>query len=397
MAIPTQATANRNSIFAHKNPQASLFYDSSFFSSPLCKATRHDQGSNIKERLLTPRDLKQKVPLSHAGERTVNEGRETIQRILCGDDPRLLVVVGPCSIHDVLAARDYAQRLQRLADELKDTLYLVMRVYFEKPRTTTGWKGLINDPRLNGSYEINDGLYLARTLLVKLSDMGLPLATESLDPMTPGYLQDCISWSAIGARTTESQTHREMASGLPCPVGFKNGTGGNLSIAINAMKSAIEPHCYLGIDETGHVAVHETEGNSHGHIVLRGSHKKPNFDRESVEIVEKALIQEGLAPRIMIDCSHDNSRKKPMQQPSILENVTQQIIEGNRSIFGVMIESFIGSGNQSIPEDIRMLKYGVSITDGCIDWDTTAQTLRQMAEMLYPVLNKGNREPRFTE
>ncbi|MGM0985214.1 MAG: 3-deoxy-7-phosphoheptulonate synthase [Pseudomonadota bacterium] len=336
--------------------------------------------------LITPEALKREIPLTDAAERTVIEGRETIQAILDGRDPRLLMVVGPCSIHDVDAALDYARRLRRLADEVKDSLYIVMRVYFEKPRTTVGWKGLINDPHLNGSFEIEEGLHIARQLLVDLSELGLPLATEALDPISPQYLQDCISWSAIGARTTESQTHREMSSGLSCPVGFKNGTDGSLDVAVNALQSVSHPHNFLGIDQGGQVAIIRTRGNDYGHVVLRGGNGKPNYDSVSVALAEQELKKAGIKPNIMIDCSHANSNKDAALQPLVLENVTNQILEGNRSIIGLMVESNIGWGNQKMTDDPGELAYGVSITDACIDWDTTVESFKRMNEKLAPVL-----------
>ncbi|MDR5902721.1 MULTISPECIES: 3-deoxy-7-phosphoheptulonate synthase [Halomonas] len=338
--------------------------------------------------LITPEALKLEIPLTDAAEQTVIEGRHTIQRILDGEDPRLLVVVGPCSIHDVDAALDYARRLRRLADEVKDSLYIVMRVYFEKPRTTVGWKGLINDPNLNGSFEIEKGLHTARQLLVELSEMGLPLATEALDPISPQYIQDCISWSAIGARTTESQTHREMSSGLSCPVGFKNGTDGSLDVAVNALQSVAHPHNFLGIDYKGRVAIIRTRGNVYGHVVLRGGNGKPNYDSVSVALAEQELNKAGIKPNIMIDCSHANSNKDAALQPLVLENVTNQLLDGNRSIIGLMVESNIGWGNQKLPEDLDQLQYGVSITDACIDWETTEQAFKEMNEKLAPVLVK---------
>ncbi|OBX35804.1 phospho-2-dehydro-3-deoxyheptonate aldolase, Tyr-sensitive [Halomonas elongata] len=331
-------------------------------------------------------ELKRDIPLSERAERTVIEGRETIQNILEGRDPRLLMVVGPCSIHDVDAAMDYARRLRKLADEVQDSLYIVMRVYFEKPRTTVGWKGLINDPHLNGSFEIEQGLHTARRLLVDLAELGLPLATEALDPISPQYLQDCISWSAIGARTTESQTHREMASGLSCPVGFKNGTDGSLDVAVNALQSVAHPHNFLGIDQTGKVAIIRTRGNAYGHVVLRGGNGKPNYDSVSVALAEQELRKAGVTPNIMIDCSHANSNKDPGLQPLVLENVTNQLLEGNRSIIGLMVESNINWGNQKIPEDIDQLAYGVSITDACIDWETTEKSFKEMNEKLTATL-----------
>ncbi|GAA3894377.1 3-deoxy-7-phosphoheptulonate synthase [Halomonas cibimaris] len=338
--------------------------------------------------LINPDDLKQAVPLTDEAERTVISGRQTIQNILDGRDPRLLVVVGPCSIHDVDAAIDYAKRLRKLADQVSDSLYLVMRVYFEKPRTTVGWKGLINDPHLNGSFEIEEGLHKARRLLVELSEIGLPLATEALDPISPQYIQDCISWSAVGARTTESQTHREMASGLSGPVGFKNGTDGSLDVAINALKSVASPHNFLGINHEGRVAIIRTRGNAYGHVVLRGGNGKPNYDSVSVALAEQELAGAGLSANIMIDCSHANSNKDAGLQPLVLENVTNQILDGNTSIIGLMVESNIGWGNQKVPEDISRLEYGVSITDACIDWDTTVESFVRMNEQLAAALAK---------
>ncbi|MBN8410876.1 3-deoxy-7-phosphoheptulonate synthase [Halomonas denitrificans] len=338
--------------------------------------------------LVTPEQLKQEIPLSAEAEATVIEGRKTVQNILDGSDPRLLMVVGPCSIHDVDAALDYARRLRRLADEVKDSLFIVMRVYFEKPRTTVGWKGLINDPHLNDSFEIEEGLHIARRLLVELSELGLPLATEALDPISPQYLQDCISWSAIGARTTESQTHREMSSGLSCPVGFKNGTDGSLDVAVNALQSVAHPHNFLGIDQQGKVAIIRTRGNAYAHVVLRGGNGKPNYDSVSVALAEQELKKAGVKPNIMIDCSHANSNKDAALQPLVLDNVTHQILDGNRSIIGLMVESNIGWGNQKIKQDRSEMAYGVSVTDACIDWDTTVEALRGMNERLAPVLTK---------
>ncbi|GAB2801309.1 3-deoxy-7-phosphoheptulonate synthase [Halomonas shantousis] len=342
--------------------------------------------------LITPDALKQDIPLSAAAEETVIKGRRTIQQILNGEDPRLLVVIGPCSIHDVEAARDYAQRLRRLADEVKDSLYIVMRVYFEKPRTTVGWKGMINDPHMDDSFAIEEGLHIARGLLVELAEMGLPLATEALDPISPQYLQDCISWSAIGARTTESQTHREMASGLSCPVGFKNGTDGSLDVAVNALQSVAHPHNFLGINQAGQVAIIRTRGNAYGHVVLRGGNGKPNYDSVSVALAEQELRKAQVKPNIMIDCSHANSNKDPALQPLVMENVTNQILEGNQSIIGLMVESHIGWGNQKIPQDHSQLKYGVSITDACIDWESTELAMRKMSDKLRPVLAGRRRD-----
>jgi 3-deoxy-7-phosphoheptulonate synthase len=329
-------------------------------------------------RLITPRELKERLPISERARQSVINGRETIKQVLDREDKRLFIVVGPCSIHDPEAAIVYGKRLRALADKVSDTLLLVMRVYFEKPRSTVGWKGLINDPHLNGSFEIEEGLHIARQLLLDLAELGLPLATEALDPISPQYIQDLISWSAIGARTTESQTHREMSSGLSCAVGFKNGTDGSLAVAINALKSVIHPHNFLGIDPDGHVATVSTAGNRYGHIVLRGGNGKPNYDSVNVAICEQELQQAGVCPYIVVDCSHENSNKNPALQPLVAENVTNQILEGNDAIIGLMIESNLNAGNQPIPENLADLKYGVSITDGCIDWETTEATILDM-------------------
>ena len=340
------------------------------------------------EPLLTPEGLKKFFPMTEGGNRTLYEGRTAIEDILAKKDNRMIAVIGPCSIHDVDAAMEYAQRLKVLAEEVKDTLYLVMRVYFEKPRTTVGWKGLINDPYLNDSFKIEDGLHIGRKLLLDILDSGLPTSTEALDPISPQYLADCISWSAIGARTTESQTHREMASGLSSAVGFKNGTDGGLSVATNALQSVSSPHRFLGINTQGQVAVIKTRGNPYGHIVLRGGSNGPNYDSVHIKLTEDALAKAGIPLNIMVDCSHANSNKAPELQPLVMENVTNQVIEGNESIVGLMIESNLEAGNQNIPEDLTQLRYGVSVTDGCIDWATTEQSIRAMREKLKDVLSK---------
>ncbi len=334
-----------------------------------------------QEVLITPDALRKKIPLSPLAAQTVANGRQTINNILDRKDRRLFVVVGPCSIHDVKAAKEYAKHLKRLADELSDTLYLVMRVYFEKPRTTVGWKGLINDPHLNDSFCIEEGLHIGRRLLMDIAEIGLPTATEALDPISPQYLQDTISWSAIGARTTESQTHREMSSGLSVAIGFKNGTDGGLAVAINALKSASAPHSFLGINQEGQVSVIRTKGNPYGHVVLRGGSIKPNYDSVSIALCEKELEKAKLAVNIMVDCSHANSNKDPALQPLVVHDIAHQISEGNRSIVGLMIESNINWGNQNIPDDLSQLKYGVSVTDACIDWDTTEKCLRELSEI----------------
>ncbi|MGO0307187.1 3-deoxy-7-phosphoheptulonate synthase [Endozoicomonas acroporae] len=345
-----------------------------------------DLNIQSQEVLLSPERLKAVIPMTEAAAKTVSESREVIRDILDGKDHRLFVVIGPCSIHDVAAAKDYAQRLKALSEELKDTLYLVMRVYFEKPRTTVGWKGLINDPHLNDSFKIEEGLHIGRRLLMDVAEMGIPASTEALDPISPQYLQDLVAWSAIGARTTESQTHREMASGLSSAVGFKNGTDGGLEVAINALQSVSSPHRFLGLNGQGQVAVTHTRGNPYGHIVLRGGNGKPNYDSVSVALCEKALEKAGIKPNIMVDCSHANSNKDPALQPLVMENVTNQIIEGNQSIVGLMVESNIGWGNQKMTDNLNDLQYGVSITDACIDWKTTEKTLRSIRDKLKDVL-----------
>ena len=350
-----------------------------------------DLNVTSNEILISPKQLKAKIPMSEAAQKTVVESRQVIRDILDGKDHRLFIVIGPCSIHDIEAAKDYAARLKVLAEEVKDTIYLVMRVYFEKPRTTVGWKGLINDPYLDDSFKIEDGLHIGRQLLRDLAEMGLPTATEALDPISPQYLQDLISWSAIGARTTESQTHREMSSGLSSAVGFKNGTDGGLSVAINALQSVSSPHRFLGINQQGQVSIVTTKGNPYGHVVLRGGNGKPNYDSVSVALCEKDLEKASIAPNIMVDCSHANSNKDPGLQPLVMDNVANQILEGNNSIIGLMVESHIGWGSQSIPKDLSQLQYGVSVTDACIDWDTTVTSVRSMNEKLKDVLPKRNR------
>jgi 3-deoxy-7-phosphoheptulonate synthase len=340
------------------------------------------------DALITPAQLKQEMPLAGAAMDSVRSGRETIFSILDRKDPRLFVVVGPCSIHDTEAAMDYAKRLKELADKVQDSLFIVMRVYFEKPRTSIGWKGLINDPHLDDSFKIEEGLRKGRKLLLDIDELGLPTSTEALDPISPQYLQDLIAWSAIGARTTESQTHREMSSGLSSAVGFKNGTDGGLTVAVNAMQSVSSPHRFLGINTGGQVSVVTTKGNPYAHVVLRGGSNGPNYDSVHVAQCEKALAEGNVSSNIMIDCSHANSSKNPDVQPLVLKDVTHQILEGNTSIIGVMLESFINAGNQSIPEDLSKLEYGVSVTDACMDWETTEQSLLEMAEKLKDVLPK---------
>ncbi|EAS47538.1 3-deoxy-7-phosphoheptulonate synthase [gamma proteobacterium HTCC2207] len=336
--------------------------------------------------LITPAELKSEIPLSDKAREVISKGRKNIENILERKDHRLMVVVGPCSIHDLKAAHDYANRLKALEEKVGDTLLIVMRVYFEKPRTTTGWKGLINDPFMNDSFKITDGLHIGRQLLHDILEIGLPTATEALDPISPQYLQDLIAWSAIGARTTESQTHREMASGLSSSIGFKNGTDGSLTVAINALQSVSSPHRFLGINSDGNVSIVTTKGNPYAHVVLRGGNGKPNYDSVSVSICEQELVAAGIDANIMVDCSHANSNKDHNLQPLVLDNVANQIVEGNKSIIGVMLESNINAGNQKLSSNPDDMDYGVSVTDACIDWETTERTLISMADKLRDVL-----------
>ncbi len=350
---------------------------------------------NIAEErvLISPQALKQKLPEPPTATQTVRQARQAIRQILDRQNHRLIVVTGPCSIHDVKAAREYATRLKALSDELKDSLFIVMRVYFEKPRTTTGWKGLVNDPRLDDSFQIEEGLHISRELLLWLAEIGLPAGTEALDPIVPQYLSDLFCWSAIGARTTESQTHRELASGLSMPVGFKNGTDGSLDIAINAMHSAAAPHNFLGINQDGQVTVIQTKGNRYGHVILRGG-KQPNYDSANIALCENALLKAKLRTNIVVDCSHGNSSKKFELQPTVAQDVANQIEAGNQSIVGIMLESHLNQGNQAISTNLADLKYGVSVTDACINWDTTETLLRdlhrQLKDPLLKRLSKAN-------
>ncbi|MBN3218571.1 3-deoxy-7-phosphoheptulonate synthase [Pectobacterium polaris] len=336
---------------------------------------------SAEQVLITPDELKAKFPLNDAEQRDIAQARATIADIIHGRDDRLLIVCGPCSIHDTDAALEYARRLQSLAAELNDRLYIVMRVYFEKPRTTVGWKGLINDPFMDGSFDVEAGLHIARELLLELVNMGLPLATEALDPNSPQYLGDLFSWSAIGARTTESQTHREMASGLSMPVGFKNGTDGSLGTAINAMRAAAMPHRFVGINQTGQVCLLQTQGNIDGHVILRGG-KKPNYSAQDVAECEKQMQEAGLRPALMIDCSHGNSNKDYRRQPLVVESAIEQIKAGNRSIIGLMLESHLNEGSQSSEQPRSDMRYGVSVTDACISWESTETLLRSVHQDL---------------
>jgi 3-deoxy-7-phosphoheptulonate synthase len=338
--------------------------------------------------LATPEEVKRRLPLTNKAAETVFRSRETIRAILGRRDRRLFVVVGPCSIHDVVAAREYAARLKDLAARVESTLLLIMRVYFEKPRTTVGWKGLINDPDLDDSFHIEKGILLARELLLYVAEMGLAAGTEALDPIMPQYLSELITWTAIGARTTESQTHREMASGLSTPVGFKNGTDGSLAASINALQSVRHPHHFLGITQQGQSAVFRTRGNQHAHIVLRGGGGRVNYDAVSIAVAERQLTSAGLAANIVVDCSHGNSNKDADLQPLVAENCVTQIVDGNRSIVGLMLESHLKAGSQSISKDLTKLVYGMSITDPCIDWATTESLLLKLHRSLEG-LNKG--------
>ena len=342
------------------------------------------ENSNIRnlERLVTPKEFKAQLPVSEAVSQHVERSRQTLRNILDRKDDRMFIVVGPCSVHDTKAAIDYAERLAKFAETVKDQLFIVMRVYFEKPRTTVGWKGLINDPYLDGSFQIEKGMTLGRDLMIKINELGLPIANEALDPISPQYMQDLVSWSAIGARTTESQTHREMASGLSVPIGFKNGTDGSLDVAINALQSVSNGHSFLGIDGEGKVSIVHSSGNQYSHVVLRGGGGKPNYDSVNVKLTERALKDKDLACNIMVDCSRANSSKNPELQPLVLDNIAQQVLERNTSIIGLMVESHLKAGNQKLTDDKSDLEYGMSITDGCIEWSTTKEALTSLADKL---------------
>ena len=331
----------------------------------------------IKE-LVPPLHVLREFPVSDKAARTTYEARQAIHRILRGADDRLLVIAGPCSIHDVKAAKEYAGRLKREKEQLADELLIVMRVYFEKPRTTVGWKGLINDPRLDGSFRINEGLRIARELLLDLDEMGVPVGCEFLDMITPQYIADLVAWGAIGARTTESQIHRELASGLSCPVGFKNGTDGNVKIAVDAIRAAQVPHHFLSVTKAGHSAIVATAGNEDCHIILRGG-MKPNYDAASVDAAAKALAEGGVPARLMIDFSHSNSAKSPQKQVDVGADVAGQIGAGDARIFGVMFESHLKAGRQDLVPG-KELVYGMSITDGCIGWEDSRKVLEILAD-----------------
>jgi 3-deoxy-7-phosphoheptulonate synthase len=340
------------------------------------------------DRMPSPGEIHAALPVSDDIAGTIAQGRRDLQRILGRQDPRLLVIVGPCSIHDPAAGLDYARRLKALATEVSDTLLLVMRVYFEKPRTSTGWKGFVNDPRMDDSFHIEEGVRKAREFLLRIGELGLPAATEALDPITPQYLGDLIAWTAIGARTSESQTHREMSSGLSTPVGFKNATDGDLGAAVNGILSASHPHSFLGINDQGLATIVRTKGNPLGHLVLRGGSGRPNYDTVSIAQAEAALRKAGLAENIVVDCSHANSLKNPRLQPLVLQDCAHQILRGNRSIVGAMVESFIEEGNQPIPEDLSTMRYGCSVTDACLGWEDTVAMLRETRHLLKDLLPK---------
>ena len=333
-------------------------------------------------RLAAPRAIRDAFPMTEPANRTVVDGRATVQRILRKEDPRLLVVVGPCSIHDPEGALDYARRLARLREELADQFFIVMRVYFEKPRTTIGWKGLINDPRMDGSYDIETGLRKARQLLVAINELGLPAGTEFLDPVVPQYIADLVSWAAIGARTTESQTHREMASGLSMPVGFKNGTDGSLQTAVDAMLSARTAHSFLGIDPDGATSIVRTAGNPFGHVVLRGGRVRTNYDPTSIAEAAATLRAAGLPEELMVDCSHANSGKQHAKQEEVWRSLIDQRLAGSPALIGAMIESYLVEGSQPVPKNLADLKHGVSVTDACISWEATERILHEAHERL---------------
>ena len=334
-----------------------------------------------QEILITPEELKRQLPATEEVKRGISQNREIVRSIIDGTDKRLLLVVGPCSIHNPREAIDYAERLKALSESVNDKLFIVMRAYFEKPRSTVGWKGLINDPHLDDSFKIAEGLAMARKLLLEISKLGLPLANEALDPITPQYLQELFSWTAIGARTSESQTHREMASGLSCPVGFKNGTDGSLDVALNALQSVKSPHRFLGISPDGKVSIVTTKGNAHAHVVLRGGTNGPNYYPENIAVCEEELESIGATQAIMVDCAHANSNKDHTKQGSVLEAVAEQISVGNKSIRGVMLESNLKPGNQKV-DSSQELQYGVSITDACIGWEETERLLKDFHKAL---------------
>lgn len=338
------------------------------------------------DHMPSPAEIKARVPMTEQAAESVLAGRRALMNILDRKDQRLFVIVGPCSIHDPVAGLDYARRLRKLADEVRETIHIVMRVYFEKPRTSTGWKGFINDPRMDDSFHIEEGMERGRRFLRDVAELGLPAATEALDPIAPQYYGDLISWTAIGARTAESQTHREMASGLSTSVGFKNGTDGSIEAAINGILSASRPHSFLGLNESGASAIIRTKGNAYGHLVLRGGGGRPNYDTVSIALAEQGLAKAKLPVNIVVDCSHANSWKKPELQPLVMRDVVHQLREGNTSVVGLMIESFIEAGSQPIPADLSTLRYGCSVTDACVGWSTTEEMLRNTHKVLREIL-----------
>jgi len=337
----------------------------------------HNKNIESENVITPPIDLREQIAASNQGKSNILTSRKTVEEILLGNDKRLIVIVGPCSIHDIKAAKEYALKLKSLQNEVDESIFIMMRVYFEKPRTTVGWKGLISDPDMDNSLDVEKGLQQGRELLVWLAEQGIPTATEALNPITPQYLADLISWCAIGARTTESQTHREMSSGLSMPVGFKNGTDGNLTMAINAIKACSSPQSFLGINDKGQISTFKAKGNKTSHIILRGG-IKPNYDRDSVLKCEKLLRDNGLAERIMIDCSHDNSYQDYRNQGNVIDDIKNQIMSENKSIFGIMLESNLFSGKQKILGNKDEMQYGVSVTDGCIDWEETERVIKNL-------------------
>jgi len=341
----------------------------------------HNTNIESETVITSPIDLRQKISVSDQGEMNILSSRKSVGEIFSGKDERLIVIVGPCSIHDIKAAKEYALKLKSLQKEVEQSIYIMMRVYFEKPRTTVGWKGLISDPDMDNSLDVEKGLRQGRELLVWLAEQGIPCATEALNPITPQYLADLISWCAIGARTTESQTHREMSSGLSMSVGFKNGTDGNLTMAVNAIKACSSKQSFLGINDKGQISTFKAKGNKSSHIILRGG-KRPNYNQTAVSECEKLLRENGLAERIMIDCSHDNSNQDYRNQGKVIEDIKSQIISGNQSIFGVMLESNLYPGKQKILDNKDDMQYGVSVTDGCISWDETDSLIKSLAKVV---------------
>ena len=341
----------------------------------------HNKNIESETTITSPINLKEKIPISNKVTANILTSRKTVDDIFSQKDPRLILIVGPCSIHDISAAKEYALKLKSLQEEVKKSVYLVMRVYFEKPRTTVGWKGLISDPDMDNSLDVDKGLHQGREFLVWLAEQGIPAATEALNPITPQYFADLISWCAIGARTTESQTHREMSSGLSMTVGFKNGTDGNLNMAINAIKACSSPQSFLGINDEGQISTFKAKGNKSSHIILRGG-KKSNYHISDIIECEKLLRQNDLAERIMVDCSHDNSNQDYRNQGKVIEEITKQIVSGNKSIFGLMLESNLFAGKQKILDNKSDMEYGVSVTDGCIDWEQTQTIIRNFTETI---------------